>query len=190
MAKYYIPFHNLSVFNPAEFPTTDPNPANVKGLTIITSQVATNGATVDENTTLINNYCKLYTTTLPTSTFKGDITQYIAYSGGTVPNGVPFTLIFNLNIGTISNLIFINTINVQITNAGFVNPIVATWTQPSPTDAQTKMSNQFVFTGRGNGVAFNISFTVSGTASPQKQFTLNTANTTQGYVNDLMMFWL
>jgi hypothetical protein len=189
VAKYFTPLHNLPVFNPDEFPTTDPKPTNVKGLTIITSQVAINGATIDENTTLINNYCKLFTTTLPTVSFKSGDVQSIAYTGGTVPTGVPFMLILNLNLGTTSNLISIFSVTVSLTNVGFTGSITSTWNNQFATN-QTRFSPQFVFTGKGNGNPFVLTFLVEATSSPQKVITLNTANTNQGYVNDLMMFYL
>ena len=188
-AKYFPPLHNLPVFNPDEFPTTDPRPISVKGLITTANQVATNGVTIEESTTIINNWCKLYTTTLPSTTFKTAVKQTIAYSGGTVPNGVPFTLILNLNLGTTSNSVYLYTVTVELTNVGFPDIPTATWTNTGAIN-QTRISPQFVFTGKGNGNAFTINFTAYATSSSQNQIQLNPLSGGQSYVGDLMMYWL
>lgn len=191
VAKYFSPLHNLSVFNPAEFPDQDPNAISVKGLTQITAQVATNGATVDENTLLINSYGKLYSTTIPSSTFATNISQSIAFTGGTVPRGVPFILIVNINLATTNSGYALYSCVCSLGNSQLTT-VTSTWNTGTNSLQTTAFSPQFVFTGKGNGSPFTLTFRATGAGGTvgEKILSVNTVNSAQGYVNDVMMFWL
>jgi hypothetical protein len=191
VAKYFSPLHNLSVFNPAEFPDQDPNAISVKGLTTITAEVATNSATVDENTLLINSYGKLYSTTIPTATFVSGTTQSIAYTGGTVPRGVPFILIVNINLGTTDPGYPLYSCVCSLANTA-TTTATSSWNTGTDSLQTTRASPQFVFTGKGNGSPFTLSFNATGVipVGGTATLTVNTANTAQGYKNDVMMYWL
>jgi hypothetical protein len=190
VAKYFIPNHNLPVFNPAEFPDQDPNAISVKGLTQITSDVATNEGTVEENTRLIENYGFLYNTTLPSITFRTGVLQSIAFTGSVVPLGVPFLLIVNINLGTINTGFPLYSCNCNLANSGFAGTIQSSWNTGTSSSQTTRASPQFVFTGKGNGYPFTLSFQAFGSATTVSALTVNTANSGQGYVNDVMMYWL
>jgi hypothetical protein len=192
MAKYYIPLHNLSVFNPAEFPTTDTAPVNVKGLTQIASTVATNQAIVDSNTIRVSNKEILFTATIPTATFRLGTLKNLAIPGATVPTNVPFMLIVNLNLDIVSTSIDQITCYLINTVAGTNQEKnwKGTGTLTTTADIKTTLiSCQFVFFGVGNGSPYTFQFGVDGVGGNPPLIDINTYET-NGYLNDIFMYYL
>lgn len=194
MAKYYIPLHNLSVFNPAEFPTVDLAPVNIKGLAQITSTVASNQAIIDTNTRRLANKETLYTATIPSSSFRLGVLKSLAIPGGSVPADVPFMLIINFNFSITATSIDQITVylNNSVAGASQEKNWKGTGTLTTSTNIKTtQISCQFVFFGVGNGNPYTVQFGVDGVGANPPIMNINSYESAgNGYLNDIFMYYL
>jgi hypothetical protein len=168
MAQYIPPTHNQSIFNPNEFPTTTSTIENLGTLIQINQQVGINNSNLQQNTTLINSYRQLFST-IPSnpSTIYNSGTKYtyaLPAVGNTPPLNVPFMVIVNFNLNNAFEGGSINKIVCELYNNG-VSQQSQTYNQQGITTtniAQAPLTTQFVFNGLGNGLVYDIRFTITG----------------------------
>jgi len=167
---YFPPKHNLTVFNPNEFPLISQSVADLTTLNDILDETVTNNVIIAQNTTLINSFNKLYTTSIPTTTnLAFNNGYYIALpSGSNPPNLIPFMLIVNLPISLWTNGLSISSVSASLLNSkAGVGNIPQVWNQAGNLASgynitQSTINPQFIFTGTGNGGTYRLQIIVQG----------------------------
>jgi hypothetical protein len=195
MADYVIPLHNLSIYNPDEFPlqvTTSNESSSLHQILQITQDNAT---IISSNTELIDSFNTLNVANIANSTTLQSQTIYtLALPGAIVPLNVSFMLIVNLNLlaGTngVTTTNCIQQVVAYLYNAstGLVSQQV--WQQQpiaSPTNTeQTTLAVPFTFVGIGNGYAYSVKYY----AKLLNNGTYSINNAQLIGVNDIQMLWV
>ena len=195
MADYVIPYHNLSIYNPDEFPlevTVSNESASLHQILQITQNNAT---IISSNTELIDGFNTLTVANIANSTTLNSGTIYtLTVPGAIVPSGVSFMLNVNLNllVGTdgVTTTKCFNQVVAYLYNqsTGLVSQQL--WSQynsGSPVNTeQSIVALQFTFVGIGNAYAYSVKFTASILGGGS--YSIN--NDQLIGVNDLQMLWI
>jgi hypothetical protein len=171
MAQYLPPLHNLSVFNPNDFPLSSSGVVDVVGLNQISQETTDNAATISNSSTLINGFNQIDFGQIATDNngFDFGITYSIPMPTLAPANGVPFIIIINMNISTWTGGVSINSIELVLINTNETAKTRQIWNQNASNAAQDlyqkSATPQFVFTGIGNGYPFLLNLIVKGDPS-------------------------
>ena len=196
LADSYPPLHNLSTFNPAEFPDTDPNPINLGAFGAIDADVITNATTINSNTSIITNFNIFGGYTIPATQLKYNGSYAIPFLNSAPPVGTAYMLIINLNLTVGTGGTSINRVECILSKGK--NTLISnqTWNQStsdSVNNFQTAICPQFVFTGVGTGELISLRFQCFGANNnlgTLGALNINSQFNIGNYSNDVMMLWL
>jgi len=192
MAQYLPPLHNLSVFNPNDFPLSSSGVVDVVGLYEISQETTDNAATISNSSTLINGFNQIDFGQIVSDDNGVDfgITYSIPMPTLAPASGVPFIIIVNMNISTWTGGVSINSIELILINTNEIAKTKQIWNPNASNTAQnlyqTEATPQFVFTGIGNGYPFLLNLLVKGDPSDTTPDTMAIQVLGAGtYVNDI-----